>query len=415
MGLITFGVNYQTAAMHLREKLALDESHIEHLVQKIIEDPAAREVLILSTCNRTEFYCHAQWEGISPLLQCLNRTLAVTKDELLPYAYFYHEELAVRHIMHVACGLNSMVLGEVEILGQIKSAFRFAEKLGTVGKFLGRLFQTTFSVAKKVRSRTGISVNPLSVAAIAVKLAERIFTDIRKATVLLVGAGDLIRLTGMHLRKAGVRKIVIANRSQVRAAYLAEILEAETIPLEDIPERLSECDIVITGTGSPLPLLGKGMIERALKKRKREAMFMIDLAMPRDIEPEVSELESVYLYCLDDLQNIVQENLYKREKEVQAAECIINQAAERFMQWYQAQASLSTLKAFRKKFEMERDKILEQGLQHLKYGKSPEVVLQQAMHHMTNRLLHTPTRRLRQAGYEDKQEVLKIAQELFEL
>jgi glutamyl-tRNA reductase len=413
MALMTFGINYQTAPFSLREKLALNPCSAENLAQRIMQEQIAKEVLVLSTCNRTEMYCQA--ESLTPLLQCLGDELKITHAEILPFSYSYHEELAVRHLMSVASGLNSMVIGEVEILGQIKSAFRLAQKFGTIGKYLGRLFQTTFSVAKLVRSQTGISLNPMSVAGIGVKLAERIFTDIKQATVLLVGAGDLIRLTGIHLKQAGVHKIIVANRSQVKGENLAHILGAEAIKLEQIPERLSECDIVITGTGSPLPLLGKGMIERALKKRKKKAMFMIDLAMPRDIEPEVSELEAVYLYCLDDLQNIAQENRNKREKEIEAAEHIIRQEVHSFMQWCQAQGSVATLKAFRKKFEIERDQALAEGLQHLKLGKSPEIVLQQAMHHMTNRLLHTPTRRLRQAGYEDEQDLLKLTRELFEL
>lgn len=413
MGLMAFGVNYKTAALSVREKLALNPSSVENLVQKIMQAQAAEEILLLSTCNRTELYCYA--EEISPILQCLNQELSLTYDEILPCSYSYYEEQAVCHLMGVASGLNSMVLGEVEILGQIKSAFRLAERLGSIGKFLNRLFQTTFSVAKQVRSETGINLNPLSVAGIGVRLAERIFTDIKEATVLLIGAGDLIRLTGVHLKEAGVQKILVANRSQSKGTNLAEMLGAEAIKLEAIPARLSECDIVITGTGAPLPLLGKGMVERALKKRKRRSMFMIDLAMPRDIEPEVAELEAVYLYCLDDLQNIVQENRQKREQEIDAVLHIIKKEAQIFMQWYQAQGALGTLKAFRRKFEIERDEVLAQGLQHLKLGKSPEAVLQQAMHHMTNRLLHIPTRRLRQAGYADEQEMLKMTRELFEL
>jgi glutamyl-tRNA reductase len=422
MALMTFGINYQTANLALREKLALDPIAIERVLQSMLQapsmlqDPSAKEVLVLCTCNRTELYCHA--EELGPLLQSFSDSLALNMDAIMSSAYSYQDEQAVRHLMSVASGLNSMVLGEVEILGQVKSAFRLAQKLGTVGKFLSRLFQTTFAVAKQVRSQTGISVNPLSVAGIAVKLAQRIFTDITKATVLLVGAGDLIRLTGVHLKEAGVSKIIIANRDLARASNLAsmlEMLDAEAIKLEEIKDRLCECDIVITGTGSPLPLLGKGMIEKALKKRKRRSMFMIDLAMPRDIEPEVSELEEVYLYGLDDLQSIVQENRHKREQESKVAEHIILKEAKYFMQWYQAQDSVGILKSFRKRFEVERDQVLMQGLEHLKKGKSPEAVLQQAMHHMTNRLLHTPTKRLRQAGYAGEQEVLKITRELFEL
>ncbi len=413
---MAFGINYLTAPRILREKLALNSSASENLMRRMMEAQAINEILILSTCNRTELYGYVEEATqINLLLQCFCQETDITHTEIQECFYSYHDECAVRHLMGVASGIHSMVLGEVEIFGQIKSAFRLAERLGTLGKYLGRLFQTSFSVAKQVRSQTGIGLNPLSVAGIAVKLAERIFTDIKQATVLLVGAGDLIRLAGIHLKEAGVRKIMVANRSQIRGGNLAQLLGAEAITLEQIPERLFECDIVLTGTGSPLPLLGKGMIERALKKRKGRTLFMIDLAMPRDIEPEVSKLDAVYLYCLEDLQNILQENRHKREKEIEMAKHIIQQEAQDFMRWYRAQGAFSTLKAFRQKFEVERDQVLAQGLQHLKLGKSPEMVLQQAIHHMTNRLLHIPTKRLRQAGFEDEQGLLRVTRELFEL
>lgn len=425
MTLMAFGMNYQTADLPLREKLALDPLRSENLVQNLLKTNLVEEVLVLSTCNRMELYCHVPihtkqnnpQNNTQDLLHFLSQALNITYSEIAHCSYSYYEELAVRHLMSVASGLNSMVLGEVEILGQMKSAFRLAQNLGTIGKYLGRLFQTTFSVAKQVRSETGINLNPMSVGSIAVKLAERIFTDIKQATVLLVGAGDLIRLTANHLKRAGVHDIRIANRSPHKALQLAKTLDAKAIKLEQIGDELSDCDIVITGTGASLPLIGKGMVERALKKRKGPAIFMIDLAMPRDIEPEVSDLESVYLYNLEDIQNIVLENRQKREQEIQAAENIILKEAHAFMQWRHAQGSLAltTLKAFRNKFETERDQVLIQGLQNLKLGKCPEMVLQQAIHHMTNRLLHTPTKRLRQAGYQDEEGLLKTTQELFEL
>lgn len=410
---MALGVNYQTAPIALREKLASQGGGIELLLQDLVDKKTIHEALFLSTCNRTELYCAGT--EMLPLMEWLAQEVKLNSTDILPFSYSHVEFSAVQHLMRVACGLNSMVLGEVEILGQLKSAYRKACEVGTVGKRLGRLFQTSFSVAKQVRTETGISVNPVSIASTAVRLAERIFTDLRQATVLLIGAGDLIRLTVIHLKRAGIAKIILANRSDRRRDMLSEEYGAESITLSMIPDKLKEADIVIAGTASILPIVGKGMVERALKHRKRKPIFMVDLAMPRDIEPEVGELEDVYLYGLQDLQALVEENRQKRAQSILVAEHIIHTEALYFMQWLRAQSTVGTLKNFREKYETERDQVLKIALRQLQLGRSPEIVVQRAVHAITNRLLHAPTRRLRQAGHLGEEDILKLSRELFEL
>jgi glutamyl-tRNA reductase len=413
MVLMALGVSYQTAPLPLREKLARGSGRIEQLLRGLVEKETVQEALFLSTCNRTELYCAGK-EAL-PIIEWLAKEVKLTSTEILPFSYTHIEVSAVQHLMRVASGLNSMVLGEVEILGQIKTAYRKACEGGMVGKRLGRLFQTSFSVAKQVRTETGISVNSVSIASTAVRLAERIFTDLKQATVLLIGAGELIRLIVIHLRQVGVSHIILANRSESRRDALSEEYGAESISLSMIPEKLKEADIVIAGTASILPIVGKGMVERALKYRKRKPIFMVDLAMPRDIEPEVGELDDVYLYGLHDLQTLVEENRQKRAQSILVAEHIIQTEAEQFMQWLRAQTAFGTVKKFREKFEIERDQVLTNALRQLQLGKSPEIVLQRAVHSITNRLLHAPTRRLRQAGYLGDEQILKLSRELFEL
>jgi len=414
MVLMALGVNYQTAAFPLRERLALDggESSLR-LMRCLIETGVAEEALFLSTCNRTELYCAGQ--ETRSILECLAQEVQLSSTELLPFSYSHTELSAVQHVMRVASGLNSMVVGEVEILGQIKAAYRKACGMGTVGKNLSRLFETSFSVAKEVRSRTGISVNPVSVASTAVRLAERVCNDLKQATVLLIGAGKLIRLTATHLKRMGVHKMIVANRSPLRGEAVAQTYSAEFIGLDQIPNQLKGVDIVIAGARSAVPIIEKTMVEGALQHRGCRPLLMVDLAVPRNIAQEVNTLLGVHLYGIDDLQTLVEENRKKRAQSVLEAEQIIQVKAEQFMQWVRAQSAMHTLKNFRAKFESERDQVLTLGLRQLRLGKSPEIVLQRAIHTITNRLLHTPTQRLRRAGQLGEDQILDLMRELFGL
>jgi glutamyl-tRNA reductase len=290
-----------------------------------------------------------------------------------------------------------------------------ANQLGVVGKYLARLFETSFKVAKTVRTTTEIGTHPISIAYAAVKLASHIFTDLKESTVLLIGAGELIQLTAKHLKESGVKKIWIANRTRSRAELLANLVEGEVVSFEDIPEKLYAADILITGVYSPLPILGKGMIERAIKLRKHKPMYMVDLGVPRNVEPEVLLLEDVFLYCLDDLQSIVVDNRRMRQNAAISAEKIIEREAERFMEWVHAQDSFRTIYAFRHKCEELRDQVFKEGLQRLQGGEDAERVLQRALYSLTNRFMHLPTRRLREAGIDQERQLLDLTRDLFEL
>lgn len=418
MVLMAVGLNYQSAPLTLREKLVFGEQESRHLVSDLCSEGLATEAVLVSTCNRTELYCDTR--GAEAALHWLAKRRCLSISDLQPYSYSYAAVLAVRHLLRVASGLDSMVLGEVEILGQIKTAYRVALEAGTLGKYLDRLFQFTFSVAKQVRTQTGIGVNPISIASIAVRLAEHIFSNLSEATVLLIGAGHLIRLSIEHLKASGVRKILLANRTPAHSHCLAKELATdethiEILSLDAIPSRLSEADIVMTATSSVLPIVGKGMVERALKIRKHRPMYMVDLAVPRDIEPEVSSLEDVYLYSLDDLQTMANENLCLRRDAAQHAEDIIIEESKQFMGWLRSRTAFATLKSLREKYEASSKQVLSKSLQQLQLGKSPEIVLQHALHTLTNRLLHEPTRRLRQAGVYEESEILFYTRQLFDL
>ena len=413
MALMALGVNHQTAGIEVREKLAFDyETSVDH-TQRLIGQGLVTEAVIVSTCNRTELYCEA--ETPSPLLEFWIGQKNVQQELIQPSLYTYLNVDAVKHLMRVASGLDSMVVGEAEILGQIKKAYTIAANAGTVGKHLGRLFQTTFAIAKETRTSTGIGVNPVSIAYAAAKLSQHIFSDLSKITVLLVGAGDLIQLIARHLVNMGVKKIMVANRTEAHAARVALSFEGKAFGLEKIPEHLAEADIVISGTASVLPIVGKGMVESALRQRKRRPMFMVDLAVPRNIEVEVNTLEDIYLYCIDDLQSIVEENKRFRMDAAQQAEIIIKEAADNFMSWLDAQDSFKMLCHFRGKFEQIRDQLLQESLQALQLGETADVTLRRLAHRLTNRFLHEPTRRLREAGFDKEETLLSLIKELFEL
>ena len=410
---MVLGISHQTATVDIREKLIFDVAAGVRAASWLVQEGIVTEAVLVSTCNRTELYCEGEPDR-DPLRLIIGH-LGQSYDKIEPFLYQYFDLAAVTHLMRVAVGLDSMVLGEGEILGQLKRAYAGAMEGGSVGKHLGRLFQTTFSVSKEARTNTGIGINPVSVAYAAAKLSRHIFADLSSVAVLFVGAGDLIRTMARHLVGMGVGKVMVANRSLANRQRLAEELQAESFGLEKIPEHLAKADIVITGTASGLPLLGKGMVETALRQRKRKPMFMVDLSVPRNIEVEVGELEDVYLYCIDDLQGIVAENKRCRQDAMEEAECIIHDAASQFMSWLQAQDSFRILCLFRRKFEEIRDQLLQESIRKLQLGEDPEGVLKRLAYHLTNRYLHEPTRRLREAGLEQEAAILTLTRDLFEL
>lgn len=412
MGLLALGINHKTASLALREKVAFTPDALADALRAACADAGVQELAILSTCNRTEFYGLAPAGSGDALLAWLGRDRQLPLGELAASLYHFTDEDAVRHIMRVAAGLDSMVLGEPQILGQLKTAYSQAAEAGTLGPELERLFQTTFSAAKQVRTDTAIGAHPVSVGFAAVMLARQIFTDLQKTEALLIGAGETIELVGKHLFEQGVRKITVANRTLSRGMALAELFGGRAITLEDIPDALVHADIVISSTASPLPILGKGMAERALKKRRHRPIFMVDIAVPRDIEPEVAELNDVYLYTVDDLQSVIEENIRSRQTAAHDAEAIVVERARRFMAQQREQGAVSTLTTWRQQAESLREEEMARALAALQKGDDPTAVLERLSRGLTAKLLHSPTVAMKKAAASGEHDKLRWAAEL---
>ncbi len=415
MRLTALGINHQTAPIEMRERAAISAERVEDAVCDIVSNGGVKEATILSTCNRTEIYCGSDKENDCQIIDWLGDFQGLKSQEIQPYTYTHANKNAVNHAFRVAAGLDSMVLGEPQILGQMKQAFSTAHRAGTTGKILNRLFQHTFSVAKQVRTDTAVGANAVSVAYAAVDLAKRIFSDLSEQTVLLIGAGETIELVARHLKQNNAGHIIVANRSIERAQRLAEEMGSEAISLAEIPERLAEADILVASTASTLPILGKGAVEGALKKRRHKPMYMVDLAVPRDIEPEVSQLRDVYLYTVDDLQSVVEENMASRQEAAQEAEQIIDLQVVRFMRWMRSLDSVPTIRNLREQVGDIKQDELDKARRRLKAGDSPEQVLEALAHSLTNKYLHQPSQGLRDAEMQGNASLIHAAKKLFDI
>ncbi|MBB1489322.1 glutamyl-tRNA reductase [Oceanospirillum sediminis] len=415
MSLLAFGINHKTAPVEIRERVAFTPEQLEGAFQQLRQHPSISEVTVVSTCNRTELYCVVDGEETAPVLEWISQFHHLDLADLARYSYEYLGEHAARHLMRVSCGLDSMVLGEPQILGQIKDAFLNAQDKGLVGRELNQLFQQSFSVAKQVRTRTSIGENPVSVAYAAVNLAQRIFSDLARSRALLIGAGETIELVARHLRNAGVKDMVVANRTLGRAQALAEEFNGEAVLLGDIPHQLEKADIVIASTASQLPILGKGAVERALKVRKHRPIFMVDIAVPRDIEPQVGDLDDIYLYSVDDLKEVIEENMRSRQEAAEQAEQLVLEGVEEFMLARRARGAGQLIGELRQQTEKLRQQELEKALQQLKKGQSAEEVLQRFSQSLTNKILHEPSVQMRQASADNRHDLLDSARTLFAL
>ena len=412
MTLLVCGLNHRTAPLSLREKVAFPEEQMPHYLRNLVACDAIHEIVILSTCNRTELYCTGTANAAECLVAWLLQQSQLLLCDLLPYLYFYREEKAVQHIMRVAIGLDSLVLGEPQILGQIKEAYHLAQIAATVEGQLQRLFQRVFAVTKKVRTHTEIGANPLSVSFVAVDLAKRIFGDLTSARVLLIGAGETTQLVGRYLFQEGVARMLVANRTLEKSQALAQQFAGGAISLSAIPEHLMDIDIVVTATASQLPILGKGAIERALKGRKHRPMFLVDLAVPRDIEPEVAQLRDIFLYTIDDLSAVVQENKKQRQTAAEQAELMVQEETQHFMQSLQVLNVVDTLRTYRLQMEELRDQALQKALSQLQQGTPATEVLQQFARLLTNKFMHTPCVQLKQASYAGDAATIALFQRL---
>jgi len=389
--LFTLGLNHQTAPLAVRERVVF---HVERLQEALAElkRSFAREAAILSTCNRTELYVAG--EKPEDMAQWLAQYHRLAPEELQPYLYTLPQEQAVRHAFRVASGLDSMVLGEPQILGQMKEAARVAECAGTLGSLLQRLFQRSFAVAKEVRSTTQIGAASVSMAAAAVKLAARIFPSLKDQSVLFIGAGEMIELTATHFAAQAPARIAVANRTLERAERLAARFNARSIELRSLGEHLHEYDIVVSCTASSLPILGKGLVERALRARRRRPIFMVDLAVPRDIEQEAGELDDVFLYTVDDLAGIVSANLDSRRSALEQAEAIIETQVGQFMRWLRLREGVPLIRELRDQADAARREELQRALKALERGEDPAKVVEALSRTLTNKLLHGPTQAL---------------------
>lgn len=415
MSLLAVGINHKTAPVSVREKVSFPPEHLASALHELTSTNVVSEAAILSTCNRTELVCSSTELDGNTVIDWFEHYHKLDSAEVRPYVYVHPEQQAVRHVLRVASGLDSLILGEPQILGQIKDAYSKAEQAGTIGKMLNKLFQHTFSVAKQVRTDTNIGSSPVSVAFAAVSLAKQIFSGMEQHTALLIGAGETIELAARHLHASGIGRLIIANRTVEKAHALAEEFDAYAIALGEIPAHLAEADIVISSTASQLPILGKGAVERAIKARKHRPMLMVDIAVPRDIEPEVGEMEDVYLYTVDDLQEIIEEGLKSRQEAAEQAEEIIDTQTAHFMGWVQSLNAVDTIRQLREHTMGIRDAEVAKALQQLNNGSDPEQVLQKLAHALTNKFTHAPSSQLRQAGFDGRHDLLDAARHLFEL
>ncbi|WKN21073.1 glutamyl-tRNA reductase [Azotobacter vinelandii] len=415
MAFIALGINHKTASVDIRERVAFTPAQLVEALRQLCLHTDSREAAILSTCNRSELYLEQDSPGVEVVLQWLADYHRLSLDELRACAYVHQDESAVRHMMRVASGLDSLVLGEPQILGQMKTAYAVAREAGTVGPLLGRLFQATFSTAKAVRTDTAIGESPVSVAFAAVSLAKQIFSDLQRSQALLIGAGETITLVARHLHEQGVKRIVVANRTLERGRSLAEQVGGQAILLADIGQELVNSDIVISSTASQLPILGKGAVERALKQRKHKPIFMVDIAVPRDIEPEVGDLDDVYLYSVDDLHEVIEENRRSRQDAARAAEELVAAGADDFMLRLRELAAVDVLRAYRQQAERLRDEELIKAQRLLANGGDPLEVVASLARALTNKLLHAPSVQLKKLSADGRFDALAVAQELFAL
>jgi glutamyl-tRNA reductase len=411
--LTTIGINHQTAPVDVREQVAFPPDRLIQALKSLRESGLAQGSAILSTCNRSELYLTHRQQDITSLQTWLHDFFQLTHHTLTPYTYTYSGREAVLHMNRVAAGLNSLVLGEPQILGQMKDAYAFSREANTLNGLLDRLFQHVFNTAKLVRTETAIGSNPVSVAFAAVTLARQIFGDLKTQNVLLIGAGQTIELAARHLKEQGVKQITIANRTLANASLLAHEVNGYAINLAEIPHHLHEADIVISSTASTLPILGKGAVESALKKRRNKPMLLVDIAVPRDIEAEVAKLDNVYLYTVDDLVGIVEENRKNRAQAAQEAEDIVQLKTDHFMQQWRLMSDAAPLiRDYRHYAEQQRDEALTHALRELQAGHDSEAVLRKLAHQLTNKLTHTPCLAIREAGNHGGDNLLQQARTL---
>ncbi|MEW5942251.1 MAG: glutamyl-tRNA reductase [Pseudomonadota bacterium] len=413
MQLYTFGINHHTAPLSIREQVAFHAETLEQALLDLVGHRPVKEAAILSTCNRTEVYCNT--EEPEATIDWMAEYHQLKRQDIEPYLYALPSQDAVKHAFRVASGLDSMVLGETQILGQMKKAVKTAETAGTLGTLLHKLFQRTFSVAKEIRTTTEIGASSVSMAAAGVQLAQRIFANLSEQNVLFIGAGEMIELCASHFAAQNPKHIMVANRTLERGQTLARRFNGSAITLNELPDYLAAYDIVVTSTASPLPILGKGLVERAIKQRKHRPMFMVDLAVPRDIEEEVGDLDDVFLYTVDDLSQVVQDGLGSRQLAAAEAEAIVETRVRNFMEWMEAREIVPVIRALRDHAERYRRQELDHARRLLAKGEDPQQVMEIISRALTNKFLHAPNHALNNSAGEDRQQMEALLRRLYHI
>jgi glutamyl-tRNA reductase len=415
MHLLVLGINHRTAPVEIRGQVAFPTEQLPRALGELTALASVSEAAILSTCNRTELYCAKQDEGLEELTDWLCRFHRLEKDALEPHLYAYSGADAVRHLLRVAAGLDSMILGEPQILGQMKATYQIATRAGTLNALGNRLFQHTFSVAKQIRTDTAIGASPVSVAFAAVSLARQIFGAFEKQAALLIGAGETIELAARHLHEHGIGQLIIANRTVERALDVASHFNGFGIALSQIPAHLAEADIVISSTGSPDYILDKGMVREAIRDRKHRPIFMVDIAVPPDIDPQVGKLRDVYLYTIDNLKEVIEENLKSRREAAAQAEEIIDAQVDRFMTWLHSLDAVPAIRAYRNHARAVGEAELRKARQRLNNGEDPQQVVERLVHNLINKLAHDPSVNLRAAVESGQTFLLETVRTLFRM
>lgn len=409
--MLAIGINHKTAPISVRERANFAKEKLPEALEHMLSLEGVQEGLILSTCNRTEIYSVGGTQ--EQLRAWISHYHDIDHQVMLPCTYHHQGQDAVGHLMRVACGLDSLALGEAEILGQLKQAYVAASDSGAIHHHFKRLFPAVFAATKLVRSHTPIGANPISIATASLGLAKRIFSDLSKRSILLIGAGKTIELVAMHYHTHGVKRIIVANRDINKAKELAQRFHGHWISLSEAALYLKEADIVVSATTAPVPILGKGAVESALKLRKYRPIFLVDLAVPRDIEPEVAQLEDAYLYNVDDLQDIINSNRHSREQAAEQARAMIELQAAQLTRELQVLDAAKSIQTYRTGVEIVRDQALQAALQKIRVGEEPEHVLAALANQLTNKILHEPTVRMRQAAFDGRHDVIALVKDLF--
>lgn len=415
MALVALGLSHHNAPLDVRARLAFTDAEVADALVRLRARGGIREAALLSTCNRTEVLGVLDAADESMIAQWWANERGMRPEQVQPYLRTHRDLAAVRHSLRVAAGLDSLVIGEPQILGQMKAAYALAESTRSAGPIISRLFQHAFAVAKLVRSQTEIGAHPVSVAYASVQMAKRIFTDLSEQTAVLIGAGETVQLIARHLRSHGVTRIIVANRTISRAEQLAREIHGYAIALSDLPERLADADLLVSSTGSRDPVVGVDAVKHALVKRRHKPVCMIDLAVPRDIDSRVTALEDVFLYTVDDLRNIVAENLNLRHQAAEQAEVLVSERAEAFNRWLESREVASTIRTLRGRAAVQREQVLDLARRRLAAGDDPDEVLARALRMLGNRLAHAPSRALRNADPVEQPLLKSAARKLFDL